>query len=224
MGRQQMSKRNREAPPRQTRDTVAEKWKPQCKKWGFRTRVDALVVLARIQRSNSSSRKKAASEKRDYLCPQCNWWHLTSTEDSPARPHVSKEDEARLRSASAGIRTVYAATHNIEIPKTGLWIDDVRPAPGPEWLWVKTPDEAQDALSDRRWDAVSFDHDLGDDYNTRTVVMFLCEQFLAFGVNMFPPTIYIHTANPVGRRWLLDTLRRYSPEGTEVSFRPYVVE
>lgn len=50
-----------------------------------------------------------------------------------------------------------------------LWIDDVRDpneyAKDPaNWLWVKTYDEAENALLAHSWDVVSFDHDLSEEH------------------------------------------------------------
>lgn len=41
-----------------------------------------------------------------------------------------------------------------------LWLDDVRPAPA-GWTWVKTVDEARDAVLAGGVDEMSLDHDLG---------------------------------------------------------------
>jgi hypothetical protein len=48
----------------------------RCTKWRYRTRVDALLALARIQRRDSSGREK--QEQRAYHCSRCFGWHLTS--------------------------------------------------------------------------------------------------------------------------------------------------
>jgi hypothetical protein len=48
-----------------------------CGKIGYRSRADALIVLAnpRIRRSGKA---KGRNEHRAYLCPDCGSWHLTS--------------------------------------------------------------------------------------------------------------------------------------------------
>ncbi|GAA3880826.1 hypothetical protein GCM10022243_51800 [Saccharothrix violaceirubra] len=85
-----------------------------------------------------------------------------------------------------------------------LWVDDLRPAPD-GWLWAKTSAEAVRVFEDGPVDAVSFDHDLGGDDTTRPVVLWLCER------DVWPPVVHVHTANPVGRDWLVGMSRRYGP-------------
>ncbi len=48
----------------------------KCAKRRFRSEVDALIVLARIQAADSPRREK--TERRAYPCPKCCGWHLTS--------------------------------------------------------------------------------------------------------------------------------------------------
>lgn len=43
-----------------------------------------------------------------------------------------------------------------------LWLDDLRPPPGGGWHWVKTADEAIDAMQTCDVEFASLDHDLGD--------------------------------------------------------------
>lgn len=85
-----------------------------------------------------------------------------------------------------------------------LWVDDLRPAPN-GWHWAKTSGEAIVVLAACPVDAVSLDHDLGEDDTTRAVVLWLCEH------DAWPPTVHVHTANPVGRDWLVGMTERYGP-------------
>ncbi len=85
-----------------------------------------------------------------------------------------------------------------------LWIDDLRPAPE-GWVWAKSSAEAIDLLDRSPFDAASFDHDLGGDDTTRRVVLWLCEN------DRWPAVVHVHTANPVGREWLVGMARRYEP-------------
>jgi hypothetical protein len=98
-----------------------------------------------------------------------------------------------------------------------LWVDDLRPAPGPGWVVAVSSAEAIRWLE--RWAAgsraerlaeISFDHDLGGDDTTRPVMLWLIEN------DVWPDRIYVHTANPVGRQWLAGMARRYAPEGVTV--------
>lgn len=92
---------------------------------------------------------------------------------------------------------------------TSLWIDDLR-TPPEGWTWAKTSDEAIEVLSrhlfsdgSEQIEEISFDHDLGGDDTTRPVVLWMCE------MDYFPGTIYVHTANPVGREWIEGLINKY---------------
>ena len=73
-----------------------------------------------------------------------------------------------------------------------LWLDDLRPAP-PGWLWVKTAQDARQAMLLLEIEHMSLDHDLGEGDTGYTFVCWM-EEF-----NRWPrhkPTV--HSANPVG--------------------------
>lgn len=54
------------------------------------------------------------------------------------------------------------------------------------------------------------DHDLGGEDTTRPVAMWLAEK--AFdGEPLKVGTVFVHTQNPVGRDWLMSTLKDYNP-------------
>ena len=105
-----------------------------------------------------------------------------------------------------------------------LWIDDLRKDPDREWagvaepegwIWVKTSEDAIGWLRAQRYfqtplDQISFDHDLGGEDTTRKVLTWMIEN------EYWPKVITVHSANPVGRDWLLGTAERYAPEGVEV--------
>jgi len=87
-----------------------------------------------------------------------------------------------------------------------LWIDDLRDPPE-GWVWAKDSNKAISCLiAFKSIDTISFDHDLGGDDTTRRVVNWLCEN--GWGDIH---TVYVHTANPVGREWLEGTINRYGP-------------
>ncbi|MFE6966819.1 cyclic-phosphate processing receiver domain-containing protein [Agromyces sp. NPDC057679] len=102
-----------------------------------------------------------------------------------------------------------------------LWIDDLRPAPGEEWVIARTSAEAiaeleRAAVAGIRFDEIGFDHDLGklEDGTldeSKAVMYWLCEN-----EDQWPAKIVIHTSNPEGRKWLRGTAKRYAPEGTIV--------
>lgn len=47
-----------------------------CRKHRYRSRVDALIALARVRAKDDV--KRAKQEQRAYRCPRCHGWHLTS--------------------------------------------------------------------------------------------------------------------------------------------------
>ena len=69
-----------------------------------------------------------------------------------------------------------------------IWLDDLRPAPE-GWTWAKTVPEAQRLLQQEKADALSLDHDLGEDEQTGyDLVMWLCWQREADGNDYWPKT------------------------------------
>ena len=98
-------------------------------------------------------------------------------------------------------------------------IDDIRnPLPDHDMfsgdndvLIARTSIEALSMLEDNRKHGLSalfLDHDLGADDTTRCIASMLEER--AFFSNPYPvDTIYIHTSNSVGRKWIADALSRF---------------
>ena len=88
------------------------------------------------------------------------------------------------------------------VDTVNLYIDDLRTAP--EGFDVaRTSQEAIDMLSEKTYEFISFDHDLGGDDTTRRVVLWLIE-------NEYPTFEWaVHSMNPVGREWLEGMLWRY---------------
>ena len=105
-----------------------------------------------------------------------------------------------------------------------LWVDDLRPPPdsypspynpgetiSPGWWWAKTSKGAintltyHNLLNHEPFDTISLDHDLGGDDTTRSIVLWMCEK------QVWPETVLVHTANPVGREWLEGMIERYKP-------------
>jgi hypothetical protein len=99
-----------------------------------------------------------------------------------------------------------------------MWIDDLRDPKDfvqhPDtWTWAKSSAYAINLLEWSKmmgvtFQVVSFDHDLGGDDTTRSVVLWMCEN------DWWPDECRIHSANPVGREWLSGMINRYAPEGT----------
>ena len=85
-----------------------------------------------------------------------------------------------------------------------LWVDDLREPPY-GWEWSKTSTDALFALMINDVDEISLDHDLGADDTTRPIVLWMAEH------ERWPNSVRVHTANPVGREWLVGMVERYGP-------------
>jgi hypothetical protein len=57
---------------------------------------------------------------------------------------------------------------------------------------------------------ISFDHDLGGDDTTRPVMLWIIES------NFWPEVVAVHSANRVGKDWLIFQAAGASPESTIV--------
>jgi len=93
-----------------------------------------------------------------------------------------------------------------------IWLDDLREPTYDGWTWIKDSATAIEFLSalkenNSQYEIISFDHDLGGDDTSRSVMNWIIE-------NEFFPTheVFIHTANPIGKSWLQGTAQRYMPE------------
>lgn len=86
-----------------------------------------------------------------------------------------------------------------------LWIDDLRDPPDDSWVIARNSIDAIKILDTRQVEEVSFDHDLGGDDTSRSVVLLLA------ALDYWPPICRVHTANPVGRQYLEGVIDRYGP-------------
>lgn len=84
-----------------------------------------------------------------------------------------------------------------------LWIDDLRPPPDETWVWAKTSTDAKSQLASHTFEKVSFDHDLGGDDTSRSIVLFMINHDLR------ADSYSVHSANPVGAEWLNGMIERY---------------
>jgi hypothetical protein len=107
---------------------------------------------------------------------------------------------------------------------TILFIDDLRTplehlSDGNEVIVVRNPADATRVLAEQRdagasFEAVFWDHDLGMDeetgveIDTRSIVNWLIEQAVA-GTPVDIKVSYVHTANPVAGKWLMESLSSY---------------
>lgn len=81
-----------------------------------------------------------------------------------------------------------------------LFIDDLRNPPADGYVVVRTSEEANVWLAENGIpDVISFDHDLGGDDTTISVIRFIYDLILNEKTN-FPEgfTCIVHSANPVG--------------------------
>lgn len=86
-----------------------------------------------------------------------------------------------------------------------LWLDDERNAPE-GWVRVKTAFEAIVALRRWEWEVISLDHDLGENSDTGYSVLLYIEAEVYRNPNFKCPEIRIHSANPVGRKRMLQAI------------------
>lgn len=98
-----------------------------------------------------------------------------------------------------------------------LWIDDER-LPTEEYDTIALTSATaihwlrlHQSVTDGPLELISFDHDLGGDDTTRGVLIWMIEN------NVWPKEIRVHTANPVGRDWLVGTAAQYAPEWVHIS-------
>lgn len=90
---------------------------------------------------------------------------------------------------------------------TKLWLDDFRVPPDDSWTWVHTAKQAIAILDSCDVDAISLDHDLGEEERCGTgldVARHLTAM-VKIGRKM-PTVVMLHTQNPVGRARMLDEL------------------
>ena len=87
-----------------------------------------------------------------------------------------------------------------------LWLDDVRPPPSSEWVWVKTALDALKELRTAPCEVVSLDHDLGEDAGTGYDVLTYLEAEVYRNPEFKAPKIFIHTANTVARARMLQAI------------------
>lgn len=81
-----------------------------------------------------------------------------------------------------------------------LFLDDVREPPDESWEVVRTYNDCIAALETGLVDFLSLDHDLGEDARTGYDVAKYIESKVFQEKDYLPPSICIHSANPVGRK------------------------
>lgn len=87
-----------------------------------------------------------------------------------------------------------------------LYLDDLRPSPGSEWVVARSSNEAEVIIIKQGLPRfMSLDHDLGGDDTTM--------KFLKSMTELFPngpvPEYYVHSANPVGKENIISYLESW---------------
>lgn len=83
-----------------------------------------------------------------------------------------------------------------------VFLDDLREPPK-DYVLARTYEECIELLKNNDVEILSLDHDLGTSYTGYDVCLWLAEN------NIFIPNIYIHSANPVGQKNMIQLLNRY---------------
>jgi len=98
----------------------------------------------------------------------------------------------------------------------GLWVDDERPLPSDYaadgWDITTTSWGALVALETNQYEIISLDHDLGCFVGNKEITGYDILTWLIYRKqdgNYVPTEVRIHTANPVGRKNMTETLDRY---------------
>ena len=88
-----------------------------------------------------------------------------------------------------------------------VWLDDERKAP-PGYIHIKTTPELIKYYEKNhdKIDRMSLDHDLGDNIPTGYDFMLWLEEMVHTGKYNKIPDINVHSANPVGRKRMLQAL------------------
>jgi hypothetical protein len=91
-----------------------------------------------------------------------------------------------------------------------LVVDDLRTFPKLRATYARTSDDAIDRLSQREWDEVWLDHDLGAGGDVMVVVEWLEERWHTSG-SIPVRQVFVHSANPVGAANVVRALERIVP-------------
>jgi hypothetical protein len=90
-----------------------------------------------------------------------------------------------------------------------IFLDDMRPCPN-GFILAKNYKECITLLKNNKVDVISLDHDLGGNKSGYDVVKYMVEY------DIYPSTIILHSANPVGVQNMEQLLKRYVPSHVTV--------
>jgi len=79
-----------------------------------------------------------------------------------------------------------------------IWLDDERQPQSDRWTWLKTGEEAIEALKNERVEEISFDHDLGEGMTGYDVAKWIEEMASSGAIDSM--VWRVHSANPVGKQ------------------------
>lgn len=102
--------------------------------------------------------------------------------------------------------------------KMNIYLDDLRPCPE-RFVLAKDISECKVLIIGNDVNVLSLDHDLGGEETGYDFVKWLVE----IGIdnpNIYPKIIFLHTANPVGRRNMFELLKRYKPNSVKLNYGP----
>ncbi len=118
------------------------------------------------------------------------------------------------------IKTYPNIKHLISLLRKGqilminVFLDDKRPNPS-GFILVRTADQAIDLLKKERIKILSLDYNLGTKpFTGHDVVRYMVKH------NVYPQKIIIHSANPFGRKRMLDLLKKYKPKSVSLTVYP----
>jgi hypothetical protein len=99
----------------------------------------------------------------------------------------------------------------MSLPHLKLWLDGERRPPNESWTWFDNAEAMIRALAKlhKQVKLISLDHDLGSDtlYGTGYDVVEQIEAWVWQRPDFVCPTIYIHSANPVGRQKMIQAIK-----------------
>lgn len=93
-----------------------------------------------------------------------------------------------------------------------IYLDDLREVPK-GFIVARSYEECVSLLKENEIETISLDHDLGTNKTGYDVCLYMVEN------EIYPKEIYIHSANPVGQKNMIQLLNRYMPIETKLYTR-----
>jgi len=99
-----------------------------------------------------------------------------------------------------------------------IYLDDLRPCPE-RFVLAKDVTQCCIFIQNNEVNILSLDHDLGETETGYDLVKWLVEVG-ADNPKIYPKIIFLHTADPVGRRNMFQLLDRYKPDWVKLHYGP----